>query len=338
MLSRVANSIYWLSRYVERAENVARFLDVNFNLMLGSGESIGEQWAPLVSITDDEETFSEFYEDASRRSVLQFLALDRRNPNSIVSCVEAARENARSIREVIPVEIWEQLNKFFHMVQGAVDSGEITEPSHFCEQVKLASHVINGMTESTISHGENWHFTRLGRLIERADKTSRIVDAQYYLLLPKPNDIGSAVDVVRWSSLLKSTTALSTYRQIHGNIVPSKVADFLILDRNFPRSMHFCLIHAQNSLHAITGTAAGDFQCRSEQHLGRLRSGFGYMSIEEVIGKGLHEFIDDFQFRLNQVGTAIHDDFFTVRNFGWHQQESVSGPTHATMLMQNEST
>lgn len=312
MLSRVANSIYWLSRYVERAENVARFLDVNFNLLLGTGESLDEQWAPLVSITGDEARFGKLYDAANQHNVLRFLALDRRNPNSIVSCVEAARENARSIREVIPVEIWEQLNKFFHMVQGAVDSDEISEPNSFCEQVKIASHVINGMTEATVSHGEEWHFTRLGRLIERADKTSRIVDAQYYLLLPKPNDVGSAIDLARWSSLLKSTTALSTYRQLHGNIVPSKVADFLILDRNFPRSMHFCLIHAQDSLQAVTGTAAGEFQCLSEQHLGRLRSKFDYMSIEDVIAQGLHEFIDDFQCRLNHIGSAIHDDFFTI--------------------------
>ena len=313
MLSRVANSIYWLSRYVERAENVARFLDVNFNLRLGSVEPIGEQqWAPLVSITGDEKRFRELYGDSTRANVLEFLAIDRRNPNSIVSCVESARENARSIRGVIPVEIWEQLNKFFHMVLSAVEIREISEPTQFCDQVKVASHVINGMMESTISHGEEWHFTRLGRLIERADKTSRIVDAQYYLLLPTPNDVGSAIDIVRWSSLLKSTTALSTYRRLHGNIIPSKVADFLILDRSFPRSMHFCLIHAQDSLQAITGTAPGDFQCRSEQHLGRLRSEFDYMSIQDVIGQGLHEFIDDFQLRLNQVGATIHEEFFTI--------------------------
>lgn len=312
MLSRVANSIYWLSRYVERAENVARFLEVNFNLTLGQCEPIREQWAPLVAITGDESTFAELYDSATRRNVLQFLALDRRNPNSIVSCAAAARENARSVREVIPVGFWEQLNKFYHMVQAVEEVSEITEPNDFCDQVKIASHVIDGMSESTMSHGEEWHFTRLGRLIERADKTSRIVDAQYYLLLPKPNDVGSAVDVVRWSSLLKSTTALSTYRQRHGSIVPSRVADFLILDRHFPRSMHFCLIHAQASLQAITGTSMGDYQFRSEQHLGRLRAELDYKSIEDVIGQGLHEFVDDFQSRLNQVGSGIHADFFTI--------------------------
>jgi uncharacterized alpha-E superfamily protein len=285
---------------------------VNFNLTLGQCAPIREQWAPLVCITGDESTFNELYDSPTRQNVLQFLTLDRRNPNSIASCVEAARKNAHSIREVIPVGIWEQLNKFYFMVQDALAAGELREPSHFCEQVKLASHVIDGMCESTMSHGEQWHFTRLGRLLERADKTSRMIDVQYYLLLPKPNDVGTALDVVRWSSLLKSTTSLSTYRQRHGGIVPLKVADFLILDRHFPRSMHFCLIHAQNSLRAIAGTTEDAFQFRSEQYLGRLRSDLDYTRIEDVVEHGLHEFVDDFQCRLNQIGNLVHTDFFTI--------------------------
>ena len=311
MLSRVANSIYWLSRYVERAENVARFLDVNFNLSLGKGEPIREQWAPLVSITGDDACFRDLYATATRQNVLHFLTLDRRNPNSIASCVERARENARSIREVVPTSIWEQVNRFYHLIHSARVE-ELTDPSRFCEQVKIASHVINGMSESTMSHGEEYHFTRLGRMIERADKTSRIVDVQYYLLLPNLNDVGSAIDTVRWMALLKSTTALSRYRQLHGNIVPAKVADLLVLDRHFPRSIHFCLVHAQASLHAITGTAMGTYRLNSEQLLGRMRAEFDYTGVDEIIGRGLHEFVVDFQDRLNMAGTFIHQDFFTI--------------------------
>jgi len=312
MLSRVADSIYWMARYVERAENVARFLDVNFNITLGEGEVLSEQWSPLVHTTGDEELFCDLYDFSSRQNVLQFLAFDRRNPNSIASCVELARENARTIREVIPVGIWEQLNKFYFLVRSAAESGELSEPTQFCEQVKLASHVIAGMTESTMTHGEGWHFTRIGRLIERADKTSRIVDVQYYLLLPNPHDVGSTLDVVRWSALLESATALSMYRHFHGRIEPTKVADFLLLDRQFPRSVHFCLIHAQSSLQAIAGTPAGTFQFQSEQLIGRLWSELDYTRIEDVIERGLHEFIDDLQCRLNDAGEAIHRDFFTV--------------------------
>jgi len=312
MLSRVANSIYWMSRYVERAENVARFLDVIFNITLGEGEALQEEWARLVFTTGDEEEFFKLYETPSRQNVLRFLTIDRQNPNSIVSCVEMARENARGVRDIIPSGIWQQLNKFYLMVKSAADADQLDEPSDFCEEVRLASHVINGMTDATMSHGEAWHFTRLGRLLERADKTSRIVDVQYYLLLPDPADVGSSLDVIRWSALLKSATALTMYRRLYGRIVPFKVADFLILDQRFPRSVHFCLIHAQESLKEIAGTPVGSFQFDSEQFLGRMRSELDYTRIEDVISDGLHEFIDSFQKRMNQLGGAIHRDFFTL--------------------------
>lgn len=311
MLSRVANSIYWLSRYVERAENVARFLEVNFHLSLGKSGPIPEQWMPLVCVSGDEQRFRELYHDATQENVVRFLALDRRNPNSIASSVQRARENALEAREVIPAGIWEQINKFYFLVQPVADSGDLADPTRFCEQVRLASHVIDGMCDSSMLHGEQWHFTRLGRLLERADKTSRIVDAQYYILLPEPRDVGSAVDVVRWCSLLKSATGLSSYRQRYGAIVPSSVAEFLLLDREFPRSLHFCLIHALASLNAITGSAADTYRCRSEQTLGRLRADFDYASIDDIIGQGIHEFVEAFQQRLNEVGEAVHGDLFT---------------------------
>lgn len=312
MLSRVANSIYWMSRYVERAENVARFLDVNFSITLGAGEPLQAQWAPLVYTTGDEAKFLELYDTPSRDNVLRFLTIDRKNPNSIVSCVESARENARSVRDNIPVGVWQQLNKFYLMIKSVADLENLEEPGSFCEQVRLSSHLINGMTDATMSRGEGWHFTQLGRLLERADKTSRIVDVQYYLLLPDPSDIGSNLDVIRWSALLQSATALTMYRRLYGRIAPSSVANFLLLNQQFPRSVHFCLIHAQNSLKAIAGTPVGSFRYNSEQELGRLRAELEYTRIEDVIEQGLHEFIDNFQTRLNKFGAAIHHDFFTL--------------------------
>ena len=316
MLSRVADSIYWLSRYVERADNVARFLDVNFNINLGNRKSLQQQWSPLVLTTGDETTFAELYDSPSQQHVLKFLAFDPGNPNSIVSCVRNARENARSIRDVIPVRVWEQLNKFYFFVQSAAQQADVREPSKFCDQVKLASHVIDGMMNSTMSRGDAWHFARLGRLLERAEKTSRIVDVQYYLLLPRPADVGTVLDVARWSALLKSASALEMYRQVHGRIVPTKVAEFLVLDRLFPRSVHYCVIHAQASLQAISGSLDGTFRYASEQRMGRLRAALDYATIEDVIDVGLHEFIDDFQLRLNQVGTGIQENFFTQPELG----------------------
>ena len=311
MLSRVANSVYWLNRYIERAENVARFIDVNYNLTLGEGNPMGNQWSPLVYTTGDQDDFESRYETSSDDNVLRFLLFDEENPNSILSCVNNARENARTIREVISSVVWEELNKFYLMVRSAAQYGPtLEEPQEFCERVRLASHMLVGATDATTSHTEAWHFSRVGRFIERADKTSRIVDVQYYVLLPNAKDVGTTLDVVRWSALLKSASALEMYRRQHGKILPEHVADFLILDRHFPRSMHFCLLQAQDSLRNITGSDPGTFCNQAEQRMGRLCANMDYTTIADIIEHGLHEYIDSFQSQLNRVGEAIHNDFF----------------------------
>lgn len=309
MLSRVADSVFWMSCYVERAENVARFVDVNHNLTLDLGEELADQWAPLVATTGDFEDFQERYGLATRDSVLRFLTVDGQNPNSILSCVRAARENARTARETISSDMWEELNRFYLLVRDAVATGQVEDYIEFCAQVKRASHLLIGVTDTTMSHGEAWHFARMGRLLERADKTSRILDVKYFILLPSAHDVGSSLDVVQWSALLKSASALEMYRQARGRIVPSRVVDFLVLDRNFPRSMRYTVGGAERSLHAITGTPAGSFGNRAEQELGRLRSELDFTSVDDVVATGLHEFIDAFQIRLNRIGVAIQQCF-----------------------------
>lgn len=313
LLSRVAESIYWMNRYIERAENVARFLDVNHNLTLGDGEGLGRQWAPLVYTTGDEKSFQERYGDAEKKQVTHFLMFDKENPNSIYSCVAKARENARSVREIVPMPLWEQLNRFYLLVRSAANTSNVGgSVAEFCEHVKLASHTLLGLTYSTMSHGEPWHFSMLGRLIERADKTSRIVDVQYYLLLPNPQEVGLTLDIVRWSALLKSASALEMYRRTHGRIEPHKVADFLILDPYFPRSVHFCVVHAQESLRAIAGSPQEADASPSEQMIEQLRLNTDCVAIEDIIRRGIHEFIDEFQVRLNSLGNAITADFFAL--------------------------
>jgi uncharacterized alpha-E superfamily protein len=184
MLSRVADSVYWMSRYIERAENVARFVDVNLQLMLDLAGDTVEQWRPLVDTTGDRLVFVERYGQATRSNVVDFLTRDTQYPNSIMSCLHLARENARSVREVISSEMWEQVNKFFLMVRQAASGGHIQDDPHaFFAEVKDASHLFAGITDATMSHNEGWHFSRLGRLLERADKTSRILDVKYFILL-----------------------------------------------------------------------------------------------------------------------------------------------------------
>jgi len=314
MLSRVADSILWMSRYVERAENVARFIDVNLNMSLDLGPDMLNQWAPLVYTTGDHAEFTERHGPAGQESVIQFLTFDEKNPNSILSCLASARENARTVREMLSSPMWEELNKFYLLVRNAAQNTAAVHdsPFEFFDRIKHAAYVLEGVTEATMSHGEAWHFRRLGRMLERADKTSRILDVKYYLLLPNVQDVGTPLDTIQWASLLRSAGALEMYRQTHGQITPNHVAEFLILNRDFPRALRFCLIRAEQSLLAITGGATGTYRNRAEQRLGRLRAELDYTSAADIVGGGLHEFIDGFQTRLNDVGDAINETFFAA--------------------------
>lgn len=312
MLSRVADCLYWMSRYVERAENVARFIDVNQHLTLDLGEALPEQWSPVVYTTGDQEDFQARYPGFERRGVLEFLTFDEQNPNSIVSCLRAARENARQVRETISAQMWEELNKFYLLVRAAaVDQDVLESPYDLLHEIKSRSQLLVGMTDTTLSHGEAWHFVRLGRLLERADKTSRILDVKYFLLLPSPGDVGSSLDIVGWSALLKSASALEMYRQRHGRLDPAHVVDFLLLDRHFARSVRFCLVKSEESLHAISGAPFGMFSNRAEQAAGKLRADLDYTDLVGIFAEGMHEFIDRLQLDLNRLGLAIHETFFS---------------------------
>ncbi|MBE9109597.1 alpha-E domain-containing protein [Nodosilinea sp. LEGE 07298] len=312
MLSRVADSIYWLNRYVERAENVARFVDVNLNLLLDAPPGMEQQWEPLVRTTGDQAMFKERYSEATAENILRFLTFDREYPNSIISCLKSARENARSVREVISSEMWEQVNSFYLMVNEAADGGVLSELHRFFPEVKMASHLFAGVMEATMAHTEGWHFGQLGRLLERADKTARILDVKYYILLPSVTDVGSPLDDLQWIALLKSASAYEMYRKCQYRITPKGVTEFLILNREFPRSIQFCLLEAERSLHCISGTPAGTWRTNSDRALGRLRSELDYLTIEEITQQGLHEFLDNLQTRLNTVSEKIFSDFFAL--------------------------
>ena len=313
MISRVAEHCFWMSRYLERAENVARFIDVNLNLTLDLGDSMRQQWEPLVAISGDLAPFQARYRGASRDNVLRFLAFDLENSNSIASCLRVARENARTIRENLPAELWEELNKVYLTVRGTDPDAVVDQPHELLTRVKNGSHLIVGLSEASMSHGEAWHFSQMGRLLERADKTSRILDVKYFILLPSVAEVGTPVDLIQWSALLKSASAFQMYHRSRGRITPAQVADFLILDRAFPRSMHFCLIHAEHSLSEITGSPRGKGSTAAEQQLSRLGSQFDFAYIDDIIEEGLHEFIDRFQTRLNLVDDAVFETFFAIR-------------------------
>lgn len=313
MLSRVAEAIYWMSRYVERAENVARILDVSLELMLDFPHPDGDPWAGVVAATGDHELYAARYGTATRDGLVRFLTFDAASPNSIVSSLRQARENARSVREVISSEMWEQANKAYLLVRDAASDAAVhDDPHELLSAVKQASHLFVGTTYLTMTHHEGWHFGRVGRLLERADQTSRLVDAKHALLLARADGRGVG-DEIQMAALLRSASALEMYRQRHGQIDQTSAVGFLLLDKQFPRSVRYCLNKAERSLHAITATPAGAAGTLAERRLGRLNADCEYAEIDEILTAGLHDYLDRLQLKLNDVGSAIFDAFFAAR-------------------------
>jgi uncharacterized alpha-E superfamily protein len=314
MLSRVADALYWMCRYAERAENVARFLDVSLQVTLDLPDSHGDPWAGIIAATGEEESFEAQYGAPTRDTIVRFLTVDPDSENSIVSCARLARDNARSIRESISSETWEQVNKWYLLVRDAAGSEAIVEDPHdFLAAVKEASHLFVGVTYLTMTHGEGWHFGRLGRLLERADQTSRIVDAKQALLMARLPDVGASLDEILLAALLRSVSALEMYRKRYGRLDHTAVLEFLMLDKQFPRSIRHCLDTAQTSLRAITSTPSHASGTRPERLLGRLAAEYEYAIVDEIVAEGLHEHLDQLQSKLNDVGAAVYGTFFAAR-------------------------
>jgi len=314
MLSRVAESIYWMARSIERAENLARFIEVSLNLILDQPDAAEQQWEPLIFATGDQDLFKERYGAPTAENVIQFLVFDRDYSNSVISSLSMARENARSVREALSSEAWEQLNEFYHFVRDASsDPRPPVELTEFFMKVKERSHLFNGTLDATMSHNKGWHFANLGRLLERADKTSRILDVKYFTLLPKIQDVGTTIDDLQWSAVLRSVSAFEMYRKRYHGITIHRVVEFLTLDPSFPRAIRFCIAGADDSLHQIVGSPSGGYRNVAEQQLGRLKAELAYTDIDTIIDHGMHEFIDSLQTKLNDIADAIHETFFALR-------------------------
>lgn len=315
MLSRVADAIYWMNRYLERAENYARFLDVNFNLSLELPPDISAQWKPLVVTTGDWNLYESLYEKVEKSTIIFFLGFDEKNPNSIYNSLRNVRENARSVRPDITKEVWEQVNYLYYLVKDEIEKKrwQKKDPRRFFTEIKKGCQLLYGIFDATISRTDGWHFGKIGQLIERADKTSRVLDVKYHMLLPDTNSVGSPLDLIQWAAVLKSVSAYDMYRKRFGKLTVSSISEFLILDKIFPRSMLRCLIHAEQSLNIITGSLAG-YSNNAERQLGLLKAQLEYADINEIFSSGLHEYLDNFQAKLNDVSNAIFDSFFSIQN------------------------
>jgi uncharacterized alpha-E superfamily protein len=316
MLSRVANSLYWMSRYIERAENIARIVDVNLQLLLDlrnlDEERLSQHWLPIVQTTGDEELFFKFHPKATAKTVTEFLVFQMDNPNSLVSCVCNARENARTVRDQITQEFWEEINRLYWFLRTPQARAVWDEsPSDFFQQIKTSSLQIIGMTYATLIHNEGWWFTQVGKFIERADKTSRILDVRYQTLPEHglPETI-SQTEALEWSAILRSCSAWDAYKTIHGaEVHPKLVAEFLLLSQDFPRSVRFCAGELNSALRRISGVPEGRFCNDAEKLAGRLVAELQFSTIEEVFAEGLHIYLDRLQAKLNAIGEAMFNAY-----------------------------
>ena len=311
MLSRVASSIYWMGRYMERADNVARFIDVNTHLMLDlTLDRDATQWYPLVATSGDDEDFNNRYTVADEKNVLKFLTFDQKNPNSILQCIYRARENARTVREVIPVDVWEKINELYHLTQAHSRKRSVADLMEYYREVRLAGHMMTGLMENTMSRAQGWQFARLGQMLERADKTARMLDVKYFLLLPDAGYVDTPHDAVQWGAVLKSVNALEMYRQQFHTINYKDVTQFLLFARTFPRSLAFCLDSTSQVLSSLSQTL--DRPSKAVVEMAILNKTIQASESMEIVSTGLHEFIDIFQYNLNLVDEAIYESFFKV--------------------------
>ena len=313
LLSRVGNSVYWMARYIERAENVARFIGVNLHLQLDLPLAPAHQWQPLIDTSGDTEVFKEKYGEATEENVIRFLAFDDENPNSIFSCLRYARENARSVRETISSEMWEQINSMYLQIQLQRATPQHDSLPEVLRSIRLSCHMFQGITEATMRHDEAWHFLRVGRMMERADKTSRILDVKYFILLPSQVHVGTPYDDLHWAAVLKSVSGFETYRKQRGRISPHEIVEFLVTDREFPRAIRHCVDVAGDSLSVITGAPVSELKYPSEQMMDVLRRELGETQVDVVIRTGLHEYLDNLQTKMNRIGDSLTQDFFALR-------------------------
>ena len=310
MLSRVADSLYWINRYVERAENISRFVEVSEAMALDCPPGSAEPWLPLIDASGDRELFDELYPAGGPEQVVEFLVRAEANPYSVVNCIAIARENARQIRDVITTEMWEQLNDTYWTLLDSEGFWK-QQPQEQLRDIRRACQLFYGITDATLSRDLSWHFSRLGRLLERADKTTRILDVKYFLLLPTPDEVGGVLDELQWISLLRSAGAYQMFRQSQQQAIePKAVAAFLLLDPIFPRSVRYCLGRIDETLRIVRGQAVpgapDELECLSGLTLAR----WSYTSIDELIAGGLHESIDDLQSDLNRLHDLVEQRYF----------------------------
>lgn len=317
MLSRVAESLFWFSRFVERADNTARILDEYFFAMLDTDtptESTLSLWEPILEICGDLEGFTQRCPSPQTADVIQHLTFDLENENSILSCISKARMNAHTVRDQISNEMWEIINLAFHQLNNTNPVYNEDSIAQLYTSIKDASLRLQGLTQATYPHGEGYHFIQLGKYMERASGTLRILDLKYHILLPRGStDVGGAIDVAQWVSILKSCSALEAYNSMHlGEIDSAKIVEMLVLSDKFPRSLLWCLKSLDRYLRNISGTAEGCFSNDAEKLCGRFLSEVSYNTVEDIFKKGLHQYIETSSQSLQKLSESLFQKYMLI--------------------------
>jgi uncharacterized alpha-E superfamily protein len=312
MLSRIADSLFWLARYIERAEDTARILDVTFHTLLEeSQQPSGLQWDPILAMAGEGTLFRQLYDGPDAHNVFEFLAFSPDNPSSILQCVTKARENARTIRDRISREMWEDLNGLYFTL-GTFNPEEetVAGPHRFCGRVIFGSHRFRGVTDATLPHDEGWEFLRVGGALERAEMTARLVDMQYRNLL-QPTLRLDPPDNHKWTAVLKSVGAYEAYHRLyHSPIEPERVAEMLILHAQHPRSIRYSVTELQAGLRAISRTGPGHYANEAERLVGKVLERLRYDRIDDIFRGSIHDYLADLIHHFNAIGEAIGQAYF----------------------------
>jgi uncharacterized alpha-E superfamily protein len=316
MLSRTADHLFWMSRYTERAENTARMLDVNYQTsLLPQSEAVAQLgWQGLLSISELLTAYKEHYGDIQARDVMDFMVKDEGNPSSIVSCLGAARENARAVRGTLTTEVWETQNTTWLEVKRMLKEGEFEQdPAQFFEWVKFRSHLSRGVTVGTMLMDEALHFMRLGTFLERADNTARLVDVKFHAVqsdfFGNASEKDQEYDFYHWSAILRSVSGFEVYRKVYRDVIkPERVAELLILRADMPRSLHASLSEVVSNLMLVASDPASETLRRA----GKLRAELQYGRIDEILATGLHAYLTQFLDRVNDLGAHISREFLVA--------------------------
>jgi len=312
MLSRVAHSLYWMARYIERAENIARLVDVNLQLLLDLREldekKLAAYWLPIVQATGDDKEFFKLHKRATGQAVTEFLVFQNENPNSIVQSICAARENARMVRDQLTLELWEELNRLYLFVRSP-QARKVWDrsPSEFFQEIKAGSLHLIGIASATLIHDEGWWFVQTGQFLERADKTTRILDVRHETLPERGTPkIVSQTNTLEWAAVLRSCSAWDAYKTFYGaDMHPRLVAEFLIFNDSFPRSVRFCVSELNRAVRRVSGVAEGNFSNDAEKLTGRFLAELQFSTVDEIFDRGLHQYLDEAQTKLNDIGEAL---------------------------------